>query len=234
MQFPTRHKGVTRPVTAETATPKATSKIAAEESAESRTINETLPSSIELHRISQPLYMPSPRSSRINLARFRERVGLRTPQESLAIKRCIWHWGLLSPDHRQPATQGGLAKALGVRRQYVTRILKCLPFDAPIELLAASPVTPAHVIAMRQQHEQSRRQQDEEARREAEDWTEAWREEDSRAQQHGYSPEPEPETVSHAHPSARRGEQELRRIVQESNNPEDRELPKSMFPWLKL
>jgi hypothetical protein len=160
--------------------------------------------------------MPSPRSSRINLANWRERAGLRSPQESLAIKRCIWQWGLLSPDHRQPATQGGLAKALGVRRQYVTRILKSRVFEAPLELLAAGPITPAHVITMRQQHEQSRRQQDEEVRREVEDWTEAWREEESRAQQPGYSPEPG--AVSHAHPSARSGEQELRRIVQESNN----------------
>lgn len=177
--------------------------------------------------------MPSPRSSRLNLANWRERAGLRTSQESLAIKRAIWSWGLLSPEHRKPETQGELARALGVRRQYVTRILKQLPFEAPIELLAASPVTPAHVINMRQQHEQSRRQQDEEARREAEDWTQAWREEDSQAQ-HGYSPEQEAGTVSHTYPSARSGEQELRRMVQESNNPEDRELAKTMFPWLKL
>jgi hypothetical protein len=113
--------------------------------------------------------MPSPRSSRLNLARWRERAGLRTPNESLAIKRCIWQWGMLSSEHRKPATQGELAKALGVRRSYVWRILKRLPFDAPFALLEGSPVTPAHVLSMRQRQEQFRRQQDEEVRREVED-----------------------------------------------------------------
>lgn len=141
---------------------------------------------------------------------------------------------MLSPEHRKPATQGELARVLGLRRSYVWRILKRLPFDAPLELLAASPITPAHVLSMRQRQCEHRLRQDEQARREAEDWISAWREEESRAQQPGYSPEPEPGTVSHAHPSARSGEQELRRIVQESNNPEDRELAKNMFPWLKL
>jgi ParB-like chromosome segregation protein Spo0J len=178
--------------------------------------------------------MPSPRSSRLNLARFRERAGLRTPQESLAIKRCIWQWGLLSPEHRKPATQGELARALGVRRQYVTRMLKRLPFDAPIEMLAASPVTPAHVISMRQCQEQSRRRQEDQERRDAEDWSDALREEEARAQQHDCSSKPEAEIVRDAYPSARSGERELRRILQGSNNPEDRELAKNMFPWMKL
>jgi len=118
--------------------------------------------------------MPSPRSSRINLARWRERAGLRTANESVAIKRAIWCWGLLSPEHRKPATQGELAKALGVRKSYVWRILKRLPFDASLEMLETSPITPGHVIAMRQRQEQYRRQQEEQAQREAEDWTAAW------------------------------------------------------------
>ena len=111
--------------------------------------------------------MPSPRSSRLNLARYRERAGLRTPNESLAVKRCIWQWGLLSPEHRNPSTQGELAKALGVRRSYVWRILQRLPFDAPLEMLETSPITPAHVITMRRRQEQFRRQQEEQAQREA-------------------------------------------------------------------
>jgi hypothetical protein len=85
--------------------------------------------------------------------------------------------GHISSYNRQP-----LAKALGVRRSYVWRILKRLPFDAPLELLAASPITPGHVIAMRQRNDQFRRQQDGQARREAEDWNAAWREEEARAQ----------------------------------------------------
>lgn len=188
------------------------------------------------HRTTQepstPLYMPSPRSSRLNLARYRERAGLRTAQESLAIKRCIWQWGLLSPEHRTPSTQGALAAALGVRRSYVWRILKCLPFDAPLELLASSPITPAHVITMRQRQEQFRQHQEMQVQREAEDWTASWRQEEARVRQQGYSLEQEAGTVSNVYPIATRGEQELRRIVQESNNPEDRELAKSMFPWL--
>ncbi len=178
--------------------------------------------------------MPSPRSSRLNLAHYRERAGLRTAQESLALKKCIWQWALLSPEHRKPATQGELAAALGVRRQYVSRILKRVVFDAPLDMLAASPMTPGHVIAMRQRQEQHRRQQDEQAQQQVEDWIAAWRDEEARARQQGYSPEQEARNLSHANPAATRGEQELRRMVQESGNPEDRELAKTMFPWLKL
>jgi hypothetical protein len=181
--------------------------------------------------------MPSPKSSRLNLVRWRERTGLRTPDESLAIKHSIWQWGLLSPEFRTPGTQGELAKALGVRRSYVWRILRRLPFDAPIELLAASPITPAHVLSMRQREQQSRLQQDEEARQEAERWAEAWHEEEARARQTGYRPEQQPEDASYAYPSdsgARRGEEELRRIVQASDDPEARELCRRMFSWMKL
>lgn len=176
--------------------------------------------------------MPSPAASRRNLAHWRERAGLRSAQESLALKICVWQWGLLSPEHRSPSTQAELAKALGVSRRYVRRILKRTFFDAPIERLAASPVTPAHVIAMRQRQEQFRRQQDEEARREAEDWTAAGREEEARAQQQAYCPEQEAANVNPAYPSARSGEQELRRMV--GDDPELKELGRSMFPWLKL
>jgi hypothetical protein len=82
-----------------------------------------------------------------------------------------------------------LAKALGVRRSYVCRILRRLPFDAPIELLAASPITPAHVLSMRQREQQCRRQQDKQARRESEEWTAAWREEEARVRQVGCRPD---------------------------------------------
>ena len=187
-------------------------------------------------RFHNLIYMPSPRSSRINLEQWRQRAGLRTANESLAIKRCIWQWGLLSAEHRKPATQGELARALGVRRSYVWRVLKRLPFDAPIEMLAASPITPGHVIAMRQVQQQCRQQQDEQARREAEDWIEAWREEDVPAQQQGYQFEQQ-SGDSDAYPNgsgAKSGAEELRRIVHGSDDPEDRELAKAMFPWLKL
>jgi hypothetical protein len=174
--------------------------------------------------------MPSPRSSRPNLARYRERAGLRTANESLAIKRGIWQWGLLSPEHREPATQGELAKALGVRRSYVWRILKRLPFDEP---LVTSPVTPAHVIAMRERQEQYRRQQDEQARREAEDWTAAWHEEELRAQQQGYSPEQQSGDVNDVFPSAsieRSGEHELRRMCRKAVIPRIRNWLRTCFP----
>jgi len=49
-------------------------------------------SAVIRHRTTQkiqPLYMPSPRSSRLNLANWREREGLRTPEGSLAIKQVI-------------------------------------------------------------------------------------------------------------------------------------------------
>jgi hypothetical protein len=161
---------------------------------------------------------------------------LRSANESLAIKRCIWQWGLLSPEHRKPTTQGELAKALGVRRSYVGKVLKRLPFDAPVELLEASPVTPPHVISMRQRHEQFRRQQDEQARLEAECWAEAWREE--RARQQGYWPEPNTDNGLDAYPSHPRREprnkddEELHRMV--GDDPELRELARTMFPWKKF
>jgi len=63
---------------------------------------------------------------------------------------------------------------------------------------------------------------------EANDWTTAWREEEAWVQQQGYSPEQQSGDVSYVYP------QELRRIVQGSDDPEDRELAKSMFTWLKL
>jgi hypothetical protein len=167
--------------------------------------------------------MPSPRSSRLNLARYRERAGLRTPNESLAINRCIWQWGLLSPEHRKPATQGELAKALGVRRSYVWRILRRLPFDAPIELLAASPITPAHVLSMRRQHEQSRRQQEEQAQSAAEDWTAAWQEEEARTRRDGYRPDQK--AVNECNPHLDDPEERAWRQ-------EEEEVRRIMFPWL--
>ncbi len=176
--------------------------------------------------------MPSPKSSRLNLTRWRERAGLRSAQESLAIKRCIWQWGLLSAEHRKPATQGELARALGVRRQYVTRILKSLVFDAPLELLAASPVTPAHVITMRQQYEQFRRQQETQAQREVEDWNTAWHDEEARAQNSTCRQDSRDAYSLNA--SGKSDEEELRRTVLESDNPDTRELCQRMFPWLKL
>jgi hypothetical protein len=167
--------------------------------------------------------MPSPRSSRLNLARWRERAGLRTPQESLAVKRCIWQWGLLSPEHRRPATQGELARALSVRRQYVTRILKSLVFDAPIEMLVASPITPAHVISMRRHLEQFRQQQEIQAQQEAADWTAAWHQEQTRVQRGDHRPDWSAESRSNSclddpqERAWRDEEEEVRRI---------------MFPWL--
>jgi hypothetical protein len=199
--------------------------------------NAVDPSGIESQRKhSLTLFMPSPRSSRLNLARWRVRAGLRTHDESLAIKQSIRQWGLLSPEHRKPATQGELARVLGLRRSYVWRILKRLPFDAPIELLATSPITPAHVLSMRQRQREYRLRQDEQARREAEDWINAWCEEESRAQQQGYGVEQQSGDVSDVYPSASStsSEAELRRIVKGSDDPEDRELAKAMFPWLKL
>jgi transcriptional regulator with XRE-family HTH domain len=97
--------------------------------------------------------------------------------------------GLLSPEHRRPSTQAEFAKALGVSRRYVSRILKRTFFDAPIELLAASPVTPGHGFAMRRRQEQYRQQQDEQSRREAEHWAEAWHEEEARVRQVGCRPD---------------------------------------------
>jgi hypothetical protein len=104
-------------------------------------------------------------------------------------------------------------------------------------MLAASPMTPAHVLSMRRRQEQFRRQQVEQASLEANDWTAAWREEEARARQQSYRAEQQSGDVSYVYPSAsiaRSGEQELRRIVQGSDDPEDRELAKAMFPWLKL
>jgi hypothetical protein len=87
---------------------------------------------------------------------------------------------------------------------------------------------------MRQQYEQSRRRQDDQAGQEAEDSNAAWPEGEARAQQHGHSLDREAGPASHAYPSARSGEQELRRLCRKANNTDDRELAKSMFPWLKL
>lgn len=88
--------------------------------------------------------MPSAAASRRNLARWRERARVRSAQESLALKVCMWQWGLLSPEHRSPSMQAELAMALGVSRRYMRRILKRTLFYAPIELLAGSPTTPGH------------------------------------------------------------------------------------------
>jgi hypothetical protein len=123
------------------------------------------------------------------------------------------------------------------RRRYESPFLRVTnpeTLDAPMEMLEASPITPGHVIAMRQRQEQFRRQQEEAAQRQAEDWAEAWRDEEARSGQAGYCLDQDESNKSHAYPSARSGEQELRRILLESGNPEDRELAKSMFPWLKL
>jgi hypothetical protein len=87
---------------------------------------------------------------------------------------------------------------------------------------------------MRQRQQQFRRQQDEQARREVEDWTAAWREEEMRSRQQDYSPEEDTSNAYPNHPRPRNGEEELRLIVQESADPEERELAKSMFPWLKF
>jgi hypothetical protein len=175
----------------------------------------------------------------LNLERWREKAGLRSPFESLAIKHCIWQWGLLSPEHRNPSTQGELAKALGVRRSYVGRILKRMFLDAPFGMLSASPVTPAHVISMRQRHQQHRHQQDEQARAEAERWEAAWWDQEAKARWQGYWPDQvvRNECDAYLADSPARasgpGQDEVRRIVRESD-PEDRELCRKMFPWLKL
>lgn len=132
--------------------------------------------------------MPSPKTSAQNLARWRKRAGMRTSNESRAIKHCIWQWRLLSPGHRKPATQGELAKVLGVSRPYVSTVIKRMFLDAPIGSLTASPVTPAHVIAMRKRQEQLVCQQ-EEARQDAELWQQAWRQEESNARREGWWPE---------------------------------------------
>jgi DNA-binding IclR family transcriptional regulator len=133
----------------------------------------------------------------------------------------LWQWSLLSPEYRKPHTQAELAEALGVSRRYVRRILKRLAFDAPLDLLERSPVTPAYVIAMRQLHEQYRRQQEEQARQEAERWMEAWREEESKTQQQGWprqNTRDERDTSSDSPELCtwREEEEEVRRI---------------MFPW---
>jgi len=109
-----------------------------------------------------------------------------------------------------------------------------MPFDAPIEMLAASPVTPAHVITMRERQEQFRLKQGMQEKRGAEEWSDAWREEEARSRQAGNRVGLNESDESHARPSAMSGEQELRRILQGSNIPDDRELAKRMFPWLKL
>jgi hypothetical protein len=65
----------------------------------------------------------------------------------------------------------------------------------------------------------------------------AWQQEEAGARQQGYSSEQQSGDVIDVYPSAsiaRSGEQELRRIVQGSDDPEERELAKAMFPWLKL
>jgi hypothetical protein len=97
--------------------------------------------------------------------------------------------------------------------------LKRLPFDAPIELLAPSPITPAHVLSMRQRQEQCRRQQDEEARREAEEWNAAWHKEEARALRDGYRPDQSAANESNPYldDPQERGwrdeEEEVRRII---------------------
>lgn len=167
--------------------------------------------------------MPSPRSSAQNLARWRKRVGMRTANESLAIKQCIWQWGLLSPDHRRPATQAELAKALGVSRAYVSKIMKRLLFEAPIDSLTASPVTPAHVVAMRQRQEQFCRQQDEDSRQAAERWEEAGRDEEANARREGWWPEQVIGDTSLSEDSENTEDAEWRKF--------DEEVRRAVSPW---
>lgn len=89
---------------------------------------------------------------------------------------------------------------LGVSRSYVSRVVRHQNFDAPIDLLGRSPVTPAHVIAMCQRHQQFRRHLEEEARIQAERWEEEWREEEARTRQHGYLPDSETANQRVAYP----------------------------------
>jgi hypothetical protein len=168
------------------------------------------------------LNMPSPRSSRLNLAHYRERAGLRTSRESLAIKRCIWQWGLLSAEHREPETQGELARTLGVRRQYVTRILKRMPFDAPMEMLTASLTTPAHVLSLRQRQQEYRQQQEDQAQRDAENWTAAWQQEQTRVQRGDHR----------AWSAESRSDSCLDDPQERAWRDEEEEVRRIMFPWL--
>ena len=93
--------------------------------------------------------MPSPKSSRLNLERFRKLVGLRSDQESLLIKHAIWHWILTPDEDRCHATLRELARQLGISRQYAERIAKRVNLDAPLDLLERSPAQPGE---LRQQH----------------------------------------------------------------------------------
>jgi hypothetical protein len=100
--------------------------------------------------------MSSARSSRLNLARWRERRGLRSADETLMVKHVIWQWYLQAEDQREPATRGGLGSTLGVSRQYVDKVIKWMPLQVPPDFSEKATVTPAEVQQARERRQQLR------------------------------------------------------------------------------
>ena len=89
--------------------------------------------------------MSSARSSRLNLANWRQRAGQRSADETLMVKHVIWEWYLQPEDQREPDTRGGLGCALGVSRQYVDKVIRWMPLEVPPDFSERPTVTTACV-----------------------------------------------------------------------------------------